>query len=209
MTEAHPVNPSESNPGSETKSKAIAQHHVSGILDEVLHDAVGQNTTGIVSLARSRRHPMIFDAVLALGLMLAVGGFCAGLLHMYVNHLAGECIKRSDYSAAVALLNGIPLPQYFVAPGSETRELFDQALYLDAMLKLSGNSEDKSALRELEKIEPGSTYFSASQGELSEHFKPAPIRLEGAASKVDQVSEAEIKKMRAETERARAEEQNY
>jgi len=155
---------------------------------------------------RGHKHPIVIDVVLACGLIFAVGGFTIGLLHMYVNHLAEQSLKRNDYAAAVALLDGIP--QSFLSADTDSKDLFDRALYLDAMQKLTTNPEDKLAVRELDRIMPGSQFFESSQEVLTEHFKPSSITLTCGTSKVEQISQAELAKMKAEQETAQALDQN-
>jgi hypothetical protein len=200
------ANSSDSDP--EGNNKVLAKHHVSKILDEVLDQSAEEATEvapgGTASKVPSHKHPIIIDAVLACGLIVAVGGFTVGLLNMYVDHLAEQSLKRSDYAAAVALLDGIPMPQYLIGASSESKELFDRALYLDATQKLSANPNDQFALNELNRIMPGSQFFDSSQDVLTEHFKPATVTLTGGTSKEEEISQAELAKMKAEQQTAQA-----
>jgi hypothetical protein len=203
-SESTPAPPGD-DAGAQVTNQAASKPQFSKILNEVLDQSPEE--TGETSgdkPRRSHRHPIVLDLVLAGGLIFAVGGFTAGLLHMYVNHLAEESLQRNDYAAAVALLDGMPLPQYFMAAGSESRDLFDKALYWDAKQRLEKNTNDKTAITELDKIMPGSSFFDSSQETLTEHFKPAPITLSCGTSKVDQVSQAELARMRKEQQTAQA-----
>jgi hypothetical protein len=210
MTNSESTSSANNDKDPEENSKVLPKHHVSKILTDVLEQSVdeapeatpGDQTANM----RSHKHPIVIDVVLACGLIFAVGGFTIGLLHMYVNHLAEQSLKRNDYTAAVALLDGIP--QSFLSADSESKDLFDRALYLDAMQKLTTNPEDRLALRELDRIMPGSQFFDSSQEALTEHFKPSPITLTCGTSKVDQISQAELAKMKAEQETAQAIDQN-
>lgn len=159
-----------------SNSHQLTQHHVSKILDEVLEE---ESDKGI-----SIRHPMILDVLLAVGLLLAMGSFTIGLIKIYITHSAQQSISQRNYKAAIAILRGAPLPGFFnfTAPGSDPEELLNQALYLDAMDKLEANSEDDAALRELEKIRPGSRFFETAQGIVKERVKPSPITLQGQAT---------------------------
>jgi hypothetical protein len=192
--------------------RATRAHHVSKILDEVLAEP-GEGAASLTAAPavtnkrRGARHPMVLDLVLAFGLIFAIGGFSAGLLHMYVNHLADQSLKRNDCEAAIALLQGLPLPNYLMPQGSEGRELFDEALYRDAREKLKANPEDALAIKELEKIEPGSSYFAGAQDILADSFKPAPITLQIEALKEELVSAADLKKMQDEQAISQAENQ--
>ena len=211
MTNSESISSANNNDNDpEGNSKALPKHHVSKILSDVLDQSADEATEAVQgdkpAQVRSHKHPIIIDVVLACGLVFAVGGFTIGLLHMYVNHLAEQSLKRNDYAAAVALLNG--MPDNFFAAGSDSKELLDRALYLDAMQKLTTNPEDKVAVRELDRIMPGSQFFDSSQEVLTEHFKPASITLSCGTSKVDEISQAELAKMKAEQETAQALNQN-
>jgi hypothetical protein len=198
--------PSGDDAGAQVTNQAASKPQFSKILDEVLDQSspeeAAENSGG--KPGRSHKHPVVLDLVLAGGLIFAVGGFTAGLLHMYVNHLAEQSLQRNDYAAAVALLDGMPLPQYFLAAGSESRDLFDKALYWDARERLEKNPSDKTAINELDKIMPGSSFFDSSQEMLTEHFKPSSITLSGGALKVDQVSQADLSRMQKEQQTAQA-----
>ena len=150
--------------------------HVSKILDEVLEDPVGKP-----EVKASIRHPMILDVGLAVFLLVAMAGFTIGLIRIYITHAAEQSIMQRNYRAAIALLNGTPLPSFFGGPWSDGEELLERAYYLDAMSRLDANSDDPSALKELERIKPGSRFFELSQEILKEHFKPSSITLQGQA----------------------------
>lgn len=153
----------------EDSSKVVLhQHHVSKILDEVLEETAPSETP------QKMRHPMFVDLTLAVGLLVALAGFTLGLMRMYVSHSAEQSITKGNFQAAIAILEGTPFPSVFAPPGSEPKELLDQALYLDAMEKLSAYSEDQAALKELEHIEPGSAFFELAQTILKEHFNRPP-----------------------------------
>jgi hypothetical protein len=175
-------------PKEDSSKEKLQQHHVSKILDQVLEE------TAAVEPTQKYRHPILVDIVLAVGLLIAMAGFTAGLFRMYVAHSAEQSITKGNFQAAIAILEGAPFPNVFAAPGSEPRELLDQALYLDAMEKLNAYSEDQAGLKELEKIEPGSAFFELAQTILKEHFKPSAITLEGGATEEEHISEEEAQR---------------
>jgi hypothetical protein len=167
---------SDSSPESEKKPP-------SHILDEVLEEPED-------SLSSRYRHPIFIDVMLAVGLLVIMGAFSAGLIKMYVSHSAEQSITQRKYEAAIALLEGAPFPDLFSPPGSEPRELLNQALYLDAMEKLDAYSEDPAAIKELEKIDASSRFFELAQEILKEHFKPSSIQLQAGAEKLEKAQPA-------------------
>jgi len=179
-------------PKGEDPPKELHQHHVSKLLDDVLE---GPSAT---EPNKRIKHPMLVDFVLAIGLLMAVGAFVAGLIRMYIAHSAEESITKGNFKAAIAVLEGPPFPSFFAPPGSEPAELLDQALYLDAMEKLNAYSEDQTALRELERIEPGSQFFDHAQTILREHFKPSAITLQGGTLQEEHISAEEANARRSE-----------
>jgi len=157
-----------------TKSQKLTQHHVSNILDEVLEQPkLGSEKHGY-------KHPMVLDLLLAIGLLVAMGGFTIGLINIYITHQAEQSIMQRNYRAAITVLRGAPLAGFFTMPGSDPADLLNQALYLDAMERLDANGEDETALKDLEKIQAGSRYFDIAQDILKEHFKPSDRQLEGS-----------------------------
>ncbi len=161
------------NPQNEsTNESSDSVHKVSHILDEVLEEPEEIAT-------RHNRHPIVVDFLLAFCLLATMGVFSAGLVKMYVSHSAEQSIIQRNYPAAITLLEGAPFPDLFTPPGSEPRELLNQALYLDAMEKLNVYSEDPIALKELEKIDASSGFFELAQETLKAHFKPSAVQLQG------------------------------
>ncbi|MBX9685764.1 MAG: hypothetical protein K2X27_03620 [Candidatus Obscuribacterales bacterium] len=154
----------------------LSQHHVSHLLSDVLEDTESKPPS-----RRGFHFPMIFDVLLALGLLLSVGGFTVGLFHMYVVHHASQSISQQKYHAAIQMLKGAPLPQVFARPGSETEELLSKARYLDAIEKLEVGKDIEAAVKELGEIRPGSKYFALAQEAINENTEPAPVLLQGAA----------------------------
>jgi hypothetical protein len=179
----------------------LPQHHISRILDDALEESSAEAEVP----ARFKHHPMMIDVALALGLLIAMGGFSAGLFRMYIAHSAEESIAKGNYKAAITLLECAPLPDLFAPPGSEPKEILDRALYLDAIQKLDTSAEaaeaipetvpdaTKEAIKELEKIEPGSRFFELAQVIINEHFKPAPMTVSGQITQEEHLSEKELK----------------
>jgi hypothetical protein len=126
-------------------------------------------------------HPILFDCLLACGLLIAMGGFTIGLLKIYITHSAQQSITQHNYQAAVAILKGAPFPGLFTVKGKDPQDLLNQALYLEAMDKLDLNSEDQGAIHELTQIQPGSQYFGVAQEIVKVHTKPSAVQLEGNA----------------------------
>ena len=167
----------------DNKVDAPSAHKVSHILDEVLEEPEEV-------VIRHNRHPLIIDLAMAFCLLLIMGAFSAGLIKMYVSHSAEQSITQRNYQAAIGLLEGAPFPDLFSPPGSEPRELLNQALYLDAMARLNAYSEDTTALKELEKIDASSRFFELSQEILKEHFKPSAVQMQEQTNSI-QVTSAE------------------
>ncbi len=163
----------------------LPQHHVSNFLDDVLID---QPKLG--SEKHGYKHPMILDLILAVGLLIAMGGFTVGLINIYITHQAEQSIMQRNYRAAITVLRGAPLAGFFTMPGSDPADLLNQALYLDAMERLDANGEDETALKDLEKIQAGSRYFDIAQDILKEHFKPSDTQLQGQAEHTASPAEA-------------------
>lgn len=165
-------------------SLTLTQHHVSHLLSDVLQDDSIEEAAPLKGI----RFPMIFDCLLGVGLLVAVGGFTIGLFHMYIVHSASQLISEQRYDKAITVLKGAPLPQVFSRPGSDTEELLSKAQYLDAMDKLEANQDIEIALKELGEIHPGSKYFALAQEAINENTEPAPIMLQGGAETTEQAA---------------------
>jgi hypothetical protein len=158
-------------------SLTLTQHHVSHLLSDVLKDEGVEEAP----VAKGFRFPMIFDLLLGAGLLVAVGGFTVGLLHLYIVHSASQFISEQRYEKAIKLLRGAPLPQVFSRTGTDTEELLSKARYLDAMDKIESNNNVDFALKELAEIHPGSKYFALAQEAINENTEPAEVLLQGGA----------------------------
>jgi hypothetical protein len=131
---------------------------------------------------KRRRYPLVFDILLAAGLLVAVGGFTIGLFKMYVTASAKQYMADSNYQAAISILRKNPLPPFFNVDGNDPNELLDQALYSDAMKRMSEDNDLPGAISELEQIRPGSAYFDNAQKMLSENFEPSSTQLTGGVA---------------------------
>lgn len=156
-------------------SPPLTQHHVSHLLSEVLQEPQPEPT----AVVRKVRIPIIFDVVLAGGLLFAVGGFTFGLFHMYLVHSAAQAISEQKYKAAIAILKGAPFPQIFSRPGSDTEEMLSKATYLDAMDRLESENDVEGAVKQLAEIKAGSKYFNLAQEAINENTEPATMMLQG------------------------------
>ncbi len=159
----------------ERKKQAIS---IAGKLESVATEggAVTQPPLRIADLdpdpvMRTFKQPMLFDVVLAIGLLVA--GFTTGLMRIYITHMAKQSINQHNYKAAITILKRNPVPEFFSGFGSDPNDLLNQALYLDAMTKLEANNEDQSALSQLSKITSGSRFFHLAQDILNANGKPA------------------------------------
>ncbi len=166
-------------PAVDAKPVELHSHHVSKILDEVL-----QEPSPSESGARFK-HPMILDVILALGLLVAMGGFTVGMFKMYLTHSAEQSITQNNYKAAIAILKGAPLPGFFTIPGSDPEELLAQALYLDALDRLEVEKDTDGALKQLQEIRPGSRYFTLAQKIIEDHHRPSSTFLQGGTEHVE------------------------
>src|SRR5262249_52531357 len=125
---------------SATEGGATVHPHHYHLLDTVLEQA---------PLPRRFKQTMVFDILLAFGLLLIVGGFTTGLMRIYITHMAKQSIYQHNYKAAITILKRNPIPDFFQGFGSDPNELLNQALYLDAMDKLEANPDDQAALSQL------------------------------------------------------------
>lgn len=183
-----------SDDGNQTdKTKAVnpAEPHTIENAPKVLNDVLQEADLSTPEAKKKFRHPIYVDALLALGLLVAVGGFTIGMVKIYITHTAKNYISQRHYSEAIPLLAGAPFPGWFMVEGENPEELLNEARYLDAMDKLDANSNDESAIKELEKIKPGSRFHAMSNDILEDHAVPSKLKLSGAAEHV--ATPAEIK----------------
>lgn len=165
--------PKEGEHATVSGATASAQHHTYRMLDSILEQPPPK---------RRFKQPMLFDLLLAAGLLVAVGGFTTGLMKIYITHMAKQSINSHNYKAAITILKRNPVPEFFSGFGSDPNELLNQALYLDAMDKLEANPDDPAALSALEKITADSRFFHLAQEILKEKAQPSELQLEGGAS---------------------------
>jgi hypothetical protein len=163
--------------GGASSADAISTaHHTPKILAEVLDEPVPQ-----VGSKDNYRHPFYMDALIAIGLLVAMAGFTVGVIKIYITHTAKTYITARHYKEAIVLLAGAPLPGWFAVEGESPEELLNQALYLDGMEKLDLDDSDQAAIKELEKIKPGSRFFELANQVLTEHAPQSSLTLQGAA----------------------------
>jgi hypothetical protein len=119
--------------------------------------------------SKSYKHPMAIDLLLAVGLLFAMAGLTVSFVKTYITHSAKTSILQGNYKAAIGILHGSPIPEFFGGAGTDNSEdLLNQALYLDAMEKLDANRDDQTALQELAKVKAtqGSYYYDLAQDQF-------------------------------------------
>ena len=119
--------------------------------------------------SKTYKHPMAIDLLLAVGLLFAMAGLTVSFVKTYITHSAKTSILQGNYKAAIGILHGSPIPEFFGGAGTDNSEdLLNQALYLDAMEKLDANRDDQTALQELSKVTPsqGSIYYNLAQDQF-------------------------------------------
>lgn len=166
-------------PANSTNDVAAAEEIPHHSHYKILDDAMSTPTSA--ETGRAYVHPVLFDCLLACGLLVAMGGFTIGLLKIYITHSAEQSIMQHNFKAAIEILKGAPFPGLFTVKGRDPQDLLNQALYLDSMEKLDANGEDQLAIRELTQIQPGSRYFDLAQEAVKEHTVPSSVQLEGQA----------------------------
>ncbi|MBU6450548.1 MAG: hypothetical protein KGS72_02135 [Cyanobacteria bacterium REEB67] len=119
--------------------------------------------------SKSYKHPMAIDLLLAVGLLFAMAGLTVSFVKTYITHSAKTSILQGNYKAAIGILHGSPIPEFFGGAGTDSSEdLLNQALYLDAMEKLDANRDDQTALQELAKVKAtqGSYFYDLAQDQF-------------------------------------------
>lgn len=170
----------------DTTGNVEARSHANRLLDTILDEPAPQ-------ASRHFRHHMAYDLLLALGLLVAVGGFTTGMMKIYITHMAKQSITQGNYKAAINILKRNPVPEFFSGSGNADdapQELLNRALYLDAMDKLDNDKNDQSALKQLEQITPGSQYFNVAQEILKARTPASSLQLEGGASQYTKQQES-------------------
>ncbi|MDX2106489.1 MAG: hypothetical protein SFY67_08810 [Candidatus Melainabacteria bacterium] len=188
--------PEEKEKSGATKSGSQTQHHNY----RILQDAIGDN----IPASPKFKQPMVFDLLLAVGLLVAVGGFTSGLIRIYVTHVAKDNINQHNYKAAINILKRNPVPDFFSGFGSDPNELLNQALYLDAIEKLEEDPNNQTAVNQLNKINAGSRFFSHAQQIINEKTVPSNVQLKQSVTKegeaVEPKEEEKLKEMLDEPE---------
>lgn len=155
--------------------------HESPVVTEILGQALDSD---VLSPPRIR-HPIILDALLSAGLLIAAGGFTLCLLQLYVAHTAQQCLIKHDYKSAIALLSSPPIPTRLSSTfGYNPEETLSEALYKDAMSKIEIQGNIIGGVKELEKIPPSSSFFYNAQKIIDEETTPSATTLQGGASVV-------------------------
>jgi hypothetical protein len=185
------ANSEESNQADVAKTTFPEEPHIIEHAPKVLNDVLQEADLSSPEAKKKYRHPLYVDGLLAMGLLVAVGGFTIGMVKIYITHTAKNYISQRHYSEAIPLLAGAPLPGWFMVEGENPEELLNEARYLDAMDKLDANNNDESAIKELEKIKPGSRFHAMSNDILQDHAVPSKLQLSGEAEHV--ATPAEIK----------------
>lgn len=175
----------DSEKSTQSRQAAIGSEHAQRMLDTVLEHPAPRRTF---------KQTMIFDMVLGVGLLIAVGGFTTGLMKVYLTHMAKQSINQHDYKAAIHILNRSPIPQFLSGTSGDNNpsELLNQALYLDAVERLEADHDDQAALSQLSRIPAGSRYFNLAQQFLNERTKPSSLQLEGSALQLQEKTEEEV-----------------
>jgi len=129
--------------------------------------AVTSAEKGLKAQSKTYKHPMAIDLLLAVGLLFAMAGLTVSFVKTYITHSAKTSILQGNYKAAIGILHGSPIPEFFGGAGTDNSEdLLNQALYLDAMEKLDNNRDDQTALQELAKVSQGSFYYELAQDQF-------------------------------------------
>jgi hypothetical protein len=158
------------------KSTHKFQPHQAKIFNELLEKTAPDVT---VEETRRYKHPIAIDGLLAVGLLLAMAGFTLGVVKMYIIQEAKHDISERRFTDAIAILRNAPLPGLFQMQGQSTEELLDEARYLDAVERLDKDTNDGTALKELDLIRPGSHFFDMANTIKGEHAPASAITLQG------------------------------
>lgn len=188
--EKTPETPPSASGGTEEATKSGSQPHLSY---RIFQDAIGDV---VPSSSPKFKQPMIFDLLLAAGLLVAVGGFTSGLIRIYVTHVAKDNINQHNYKAAINILKRNPVPDFFSGFGADPNELMNQALYLDSIDKLEEDPDNQAAINQLSKITAGSRFFSHAQQIVNEKTVPSEVLLKQSASKEEEAEEAKDTKLK-------------
>lgn len=156
----------------EQANKALPpRHHVSHILDDVLEEQEEQEQQAEhVGIGRRLRSPMFLDIALAISLLIATGGFSLALFQMMLCSAARQSLENCDYPSAIRLLKNAPIRPFY---NTETLDLLDQAIYMDAKSKLDAEQDTDVALKELSEIKQESRFYAMAQELISDYTQPA------------------------------------
>lgn len=158
----------------DTTGNVDVRSHANRLLDTILDEPPPPS--------RHFRHHMAYDLLLAVGLLVAVGGFTTGMMRIYITHMAKQSITQGNYKAAINILKKNPVPEFFSSSATAEDapdELLNRALFLDAMDKLDNDQSDAAALKQLERITAGSQFFNVAQEILKARSPSSQLQLEG------------------------------
>ena len=108
------ANPEKSEQAGGAQVKSAEEPHTIENAPKVLNDVLQEADMSTPEAKKKYRHPMYVDGLLALGLLVAVGGFTIGAVKIYITHTAKNYISQRHYSEAIPLLAGAPLPGWFM-----------------------------------------------------------------------------------------------
>jgi hypothetical protein len=174
----------------QSEADALTEPHTIEHAPKVLNDVLQEVDLSSPALKKRYHHPLYVDGLLAFGLLLAMGGFTIGLVKIYITHTAKQYISQRHYLEAINMLAGAPMPGWFMVAGENPEELLNEARYLDAMDKLDSDNNDEAAIKQLEKIRPGSRFYEMSNDILKDHAKPSEVTLNGVAEHLATPAEA-------------------
>jgi len=157
--------------GSATNGTDTDTEAINSLADKILSERLPIEAPAkpVRPQSKTYKHPMAIDLLLAVGLLFAMAGLTVSFVKTYITHSAKTSILQGNYKAAIGILHGSPIPEFFGGAGTDNSEdLLNQALYLDAMEKLDANRDDQTALQELSKVTPsqGSIYYNLAQDQF-------------------------------------------
>lgn len=159
------------DPAAGDSATELSTEAINSLADKILAERIPTEASSkpVKAPSKTYKHPMAIDLLLAVGLLFAMAGLTVSFVKTYITHSAKTSILQGNYKAAIGILHGSPIPEFFGGAGTDNSEdLLNQALYLDAMEKLDANRDDQTALQELAKVTPsqGSIYYNLAQDQF-------------------------------------------
>ena len=149
----------EAGPGGEPAEASEADYTAVNLLaDKILAEqlAVTAPEKALKVQSKTYKHPMAIDLLLAVGLLFAMAGLTVSFVKTYITHSAKTSILQGNYKAAIGILHGSPIPEFFGGAGTDNSEdLLNQALYLDAMEKFGQQQRRSNGPTGIIKNKPG------------------------------------------------------